>query len=192
MNILIDLVPDTVDVEGIRYKINTDFRVGILFELLFQDRNYTDEERIRIALNLYYEEIPRDEIEAIEKILWFYRCGKEIEAVEGKGEGKTPSMIYSFEHDAEYIYAAFLSQYGIDLQDIEHLHWWKFKAMFRSLKDDNKISEIIRYRAIKITNDMSKEEKKFYREMKKIYGLPDNRTEEEKEKDFADTIASIL
>lgn len=195
MNILIDEVPEYVEIDGIEYKINTDFRIGIMFELLIQDNTLTDMEKVEIALKLYYPEIPHDPIQALEKILWFYRCGKEYDAEspqEGT-EGTTQQQaIYSFEHDAEYIYAAFLDQYGIDLQDIEHLHWWKFRALFKGLKEDNLIVKIMGYRAIKIDDNMTDSEKKFYRRMKKIYALPDNRTQEEKERDFTNAIASFF
>ncbi len=195
MNILIDVLPEYVEIDGIEYKINTDFRIGIMFELLIQDNTLTDMEKVEIALNLYYPEIPHDPIQALEKILWFYRCGKEYDAEspqEGT-EGTTQQQaIYSFEHDAEYIYAAFLDQYGIDLQDIEHLHWWKFKALFKGLKEDNLIVKIMGYRAIKIDDNMTDSEKKFYRRMKRIYALPDNRTQEEKERDFTNAIASLF
>ena len=195
MNILIDEVPEYVEIDGVEYKINTDFRIGIMFELLIQDNTFADMEKVEIALNLYYPEIPHDPIQALEKILWFYRCGKEYDAEspqEGT-EGTTQQQaIYSFEHDAEYIYAAFLDQYGIDLQDIEHLHWWKFRALFKGLKEDNLIVKIMGYRAIKIDDSMTDSEKKFYRRMKKIYALPDNRTQEEKERDFINAIASLF
>ena len=44
MNLLIDLLPTTVDIEGIEYEINSDFRTSILFELLMQDVEIEDEE----------------------------------------------------------------------------------------------------------------------------------------------------
>ena len=196
MNILIDLLPEHVEIDGKKYAINTDFRISILFELLMQDRTILDSEKIDIALNLYYPEIPHDLVQAVDKMLWFYRCGKDDEDDSVKngspaGSGRT-SMIYSFEHDAEYIYSAFLDQYGIDLQDIEHLHWWKFRALFKGLKEDNLICKIMGYRSIEITNDMSDSEKKYYRKMKQIYALPDNRTQEEKERDFINAIASLF
>ena len=195
MNILIDVLPEHVEIDGIEYKINTDFRIGIMFELLIQDNTITDMEKVEIALNLYYPEIPHDPIQALEKILWFYRCGKEYDTKspqEGT-EGTTQQQaIYSFEHDAEYIYAAFLDQYGIDLQDIPHLHWWKFRALFKGLKEDNLIVKIMGYRAIQIDDSMTDAEKKFYRKMKRIYALPDNRTQEEKERDFINAIASLF
>lgn len=196
MNILIDELPESVEIDGIEYKINSDFRISIMFELLMQDNTINDNEKIDVALNLYYPEIPHDPVQALEKILWFYRCGKEDSASytqkENTGAFIQQQAIYSFEFDAEYIYAAFLDQYGIDLQDIEHLHWWKFKALFKGLREDNLIVKIMGYRAIKIDDSMNDSEKKFYRRMKKIYALPDNRTQEEKERDFTNAIASFF
>ena len=46
MNLLIDLLPTTVDIEGIEYEINSDFRTSILFELLMQDVEIEDEENV--------------------------------------------------------------------------------------------------------------------------------------------------
>lgn len=195
MNILIDLVPEKVEIDGENYEINTDFRVSILFELLMQDNSIMDNEKIDIALELYYPEIPNNIVQAVEKMLWFYSCGKEQDnnANSNNTEGTNKAdMIYSFEHDDEYIYSAFLDQYNIDLQDIEYLHWWKFRAMFKSLKEDNLISKIMGYRSITIDNNMSDQENKYYRKMKKIYALPDKRTQEEKETDFNNSIANLL
>lgn len=187
MNILLDIVPQHVEIDGYKYPINSDFRISIMFELLMQETAVTDQERVELALNLYYpEKRPYNITEGVNKILWFYRCGDNGSGATkcGSSEVLTPQAIYSFEHDAEYIYAAFLDQYGIDLQDIEYLHWWKFRAMFKGLKEDNLISQIMRYRAIQITDDMSDAEKSYYRKMKQIYALPDNRSLEEKERDF--------
>ena len=93
-------------------------------------------------------------------------------------------------YDDSYIYSAFLSQYNIDLQDINDLHWWKFKAMFESLKEDNKICEIMKYRASDLSKIKDKEEKAFYKKMKQIYKLPEYIDKEQKEKE--DEIAKIL
>lgn len=198
MNILIDVVPDTVEINGEEYEINTDFRISILFELMMSDSSILDRERILLALQLYYPKIPdvEDFKEAVEKILWFYKGGKEDKesTARNKGENteKKQKDIYSFEYDDEYFFSAFLGQYGIDLQDVEHLHWWKFKAMFAGLKEDTQLSKIMSFRAVTISNDMSDSEKKYYREMKRVYALPDNRSTEEKEADFFNTFGSLF
>ena len=84
------------------------------------------------------------------------------------------------------IYTAFLDQYGLDLNETDYLHWCKFKAMFEGLKSDNKICEIMGYRAIDVSKIKDKEEKKRYKKLQREYALPDDRTEEEKEQDFAE------
>ena len=192
MNILIDRLPSTLTVGGISYKINSDFRTSILFELMMQDRALTNEEKLLNAIELYFQEIPKDLEEAINKIVWFYKCGKEEEEREVTNSNSNSKQIYSFEHDAEYIYSAYLSQYGIDLQDIEGLHWWKFKAMFQGLNDSNEIVKIMCYRALDLNEIKDKKQKAHYRKLKQLYKLPDNRTEEEKEQMVADAFAGLF
>ena len=64
-----------------------------------------------------------------------------------------------------------MSQYNIDLQDIEQLHWWKFKALLEGLKEDNKLSKIIEYRSVDLSKIKDKEQRKFYKDMQKQYSL---------------------
>lgn len=180
MNLLIDLLPNSVIIDNMEYEINSDFRTSILFELLIQDSSMRDNGKIRMALELYYPNIPKNVNEAIKQIIWFYRCGKDIASSKGKGNGKRTSRIYSFEHDDDYIYAAFMDQYNIDLQDIENLHWWKFKAMFLGLKENNKIVEIMGYRSMDLSKIKDKEQKTHYKKMQKIYEIPINQDEREK------------
>ncbi|WLF70482.1 bacteriophage Gp15 family protein [Clostridium septicum] len=188
MNLLIDLVPITVDIDGIKYDINSDFRTSILFELLMQDSEINEEYKIINALELYYPVVPTNINEAVEKILWFYRCGKEATSQKGNSKGKSAAQIYSFDYDDEYIYSAFLDQYGIDLQDIDYLHWWKFKAMFKGLKEDNEIVKIMGYRSIDLSKIKDKEEKMRYRKMKELYKIPTSKGENDK----LDEINNIL
>lgn len=186
MNILVDKLP--TDYEGL--KINTNFRSFILFELLMQDREIEKEEKIVLALNLFYEGIPTDIKKAIDGIVWFYTRGKKIKQEENEENKKNnkKKKIYSYEHDADLIYTAFLDQYGLDLNDVVYLHWFKFKAMFEGLKDDNKICKAMSYRAIDLNKIKDKEERKKYKKLQKDWALPDDRTEEEKERDFADAL----
>ena len=184
-NILIDKLP--VEYEGL--KINTDFRSFILFELLMQDNSISKDDKVAIALNLFYDTETIKNIDDIKKatsgILWFYTMGKSENEKTSNKSNDNKKQIYSYEYDAEYIYSAFLDQYGIDLNDIKYLHWFKFKSMFNSLKSDNKICEIMGYRAINVNKIKDKEEQKRYKKLQKEWALPDNRSIEEKEQDFA-------
>lgn len=180
MNILIDLVPTSVNIENKEYEINSDFRISILFELLMQDNSVVDEDKIIQALQLYYPIIPEDVNKAIDKMLWFYRCGKDIGKSKGNGKGKSVTQIYSFDYDDDYIYAAFMDQYNIDLQDVKYLHWWKFKAMFKSLKEDNEIVKIMGYRSMDLSKIKDKEQKAYYKKMQELNKVPVSRDEQEK------------
>jgi hypothetical protein len=180
MNMLIDILPNEVNVEGENYEINSDFRTSILFELLMQDIELSEENKIIEALELYYPILPKIN-EAVEKILWFYRCGKDEIETKNKGTGKS-TQVYSYNYDDDYIYSAFLDQYRVDLQDIEYLHWWKFKAMFKSLKEDNEIVKIMGYRAMDLGKIKDKEQKVHYKNMKELYKISSNISKDEKEK----------
>ena len=181
MNLLLDRLP--TEHEGL--KIETNFRSFILFELLMQDNTVDVENKIALALNIFYKDVPTDLKKAINVIIWFYARG-DTDKKSGKKVAKSgKERIYSYEHDANYIYSAFLSQYGIDLNEIEYLHWWKFKSLFEGLNDENKICEIMGYRAVDLSKIKDKDRRNKYKELKSTYALPDERTEEEKEQDFA-------
>lgn len=188
MNILVDLLPKKVDIDGKYYEINWDFRTSILFEMMMDDVELSDEEKLIKGIELYYPVIPENLEEAIEKIIWFYSCGKETNNESGTVSNSKNDKIYSLEYDDEYIYSAFLSQYRIDLQDIEDLHWWKFKAMFKSLNEENQIVKIMGYRAMDIPNDMPNNQKDFYRKMKKLYELPRSKSEIEKVREIENAL----
>lgn len=190
MNMLIDPLPKKVEISGKKYEIRSDFRISILFELMMLDPEVPDDMKVVNGLNLYYPELPGDIEEASNKMVWFYKRGKEDNAYTKKLAEKEveKDRIYSFDYDDDYIYAAFLYQYGIDLNNIKYMHWWKFRAMFNSLTDENEFVKIMGYRAMDITKDMSKEQQKFYRKMKKIHEIPKSKDEAEKQ----EQIESIL
>lgn len=191
MNLLIDNLEEIVK-KRIKEDFNTNFRNSILFELLMQESNLSNEAKVYQALRIYYPNIKQitNIDKAIENILWFYKCGKDDTEKTGQNATKgNYKQIYSYEFDNELIYSAFKDQYGLDLQDIAYLHWWKFKAMFDALKNDNKIVEIMGYRAVNLSKIKDKEMRKHYKKMQKLYALPDMRSEEEKENDFAEAFS---
>lgn len=173
MNLILDGLPDKVEVAGQSIPINTDFRIGILVEELLSDGSMSEEAQLLTLLDLYYSDVDFEEAvipEALERICWFYRCGCEPIAKTGGSAEDEPK--FSYEYDADYIYAAFLSAYKIDLSTT-NLHWWQFRALFRALPDDTQFMKIVGYRAMKIPSDLPKKQKDHYNRMKRLYALPD-------------------
>lgn len=156
--IMFNRLPYFVILQGKKYKINVDFRTMISFENKLQDRSVDNSKKIEYGLRhfypaFFYEENyykllknPKLYKEACEKLIWFYKCGREdYHKTSGNSKGKN-KQIYSYEFDDEYIYGAFLEQYNIDLA-YDRMHWWKFKALLKSLKDDTEFIKIQGYRA---------------------------------------------
>lgn len=188
---LIDLLPLAIPVSGRSLHIETNFRTGILFELMVQDGEIPDNEKIEYAVDLFFpDEFPssaEEQKEAIDGMIWFYSCGdppkekSKDQAGGGLRSGKgIEKQIYDYEYDAPLIYAAFLSQYGVDLQDIKYLHWWKFVAMFRGLSDNQRIVEVMGYRSMNLSKIKNRAEREHYAALQAKYALPDRRSTEEK------------
>lgn len=175
MNLILDGLPEEVEIAGQKVKIVTSFRTGIIFEEMLSDPELSDEDKILTMLELYFPGIVFDETtirEAVELIFWFYRCGADPKQKTTGGGDEGDKPVFSYEYDADYIYAGFMSAYRIDLATHD-LHWWQFRALFRSLPDDTQIMKIIGYRAMKIPAKLPKEQKEHYKRMKRIYALPD-------------------
>jgi len=184
LNILIDDIDysDQAVVNGERYEIRTNFRTSILFELMMQDDSLSSKQKVRKGLNLYYPVIPDDLSAAVDTALWFYRCGKEETTAQKRMAARRgKNQIYSFEHDAGLIYAAFLLAYNIDLQDVKHMHWWRFRFLFNSLPKDCEFVRAMEYRSIDINDNMPKEQKDFYKKMKRLYALPLSKAEDDRQ-----------
>lgn len=169
MNLLIDPLPESVELGGQTWGINTAFFIGVQFELLMQDGTVPAGEKAGRALALYYPVIPADVSGAIHALLWFYRCGRDEEITGGQGTGNT-RRAYCFDEDADRIYAAFLTHYQIDLNTVQNLHWWKFRALFRGLPETCELCKIMGYRTADLSG-LPKSQKDFYKKMRGRYAL---------------------
>lgn len=200
MSILTNVMPETISVDGKSYRINTDYRVWIQVEDLICDSSKDDIEVITQILKLCFTtkagtplELPKTWTVTIKALFDFYsrRNVSDTESAERQKEiSKRPERIYNYDYDADYIYAAFVQQYNIDITAIE-MHWWKFRALFAGLTTETKMGKIMEYRSMDLTGIKDKQLLKQYRHAKEIYRLPDNRTEREKENDFANRLCNL-
>ena len=123
--------PEYVEVNEKRYKINTDFRIAIECQEIATDETISDFER---ALAIIYKLFGDDGIntpEHYERLLElakkYLSCGKEV--INGDEE---PDM--DFIQDMDYIEVSFMSDYNIDLTNME-MHWWKFFNLINGLSN---------------------------------------------------------
>ena len=159
-------ISDFVEVKGEKYKINTDFKVWIEIEHLLFDKSKSYERRLAEILILAYPILPPDPLEAINGVLWFY-TGGEVKT-EGGEDNILPS--YDLSEDFDYVWGAFLGEFGIDITE-KYLHWWKFRTLLLCLGDESRFSKIVGYRTMDISSIKDKNMKRFYEKMKRKFSL---------------------
>ena len=174
MNILLDGLPRSVSVSGRDVPIETGYRTGLKFERVLRDTRLSNADKLRKALGLYFRPglvRPEEYTAAVEALIGFYRCGAPPAPKEEPGEDGPPEdPIYDYEHDAGYIYAAFMQAYRVDLS--KNIHWWQFKALFQSLPSDTMLMKIIGYRTAKVPSTATAEQRQRIEELKRLYALP--------------------
>lgn len=96
---------------------------------------------------------------------------------------KYPDEITDFVREHGHIYSAFMQAYGLDLAR-HPLHWWQFRALFRSLPEETQLVKIIGYRTMKIPAKASKEQRQHYEHLKRVYALPQSADRQQLESDL--------
>ena len=159
MNILLDDLPEAVEVNGVEYAVNFDFRTGLACILDMESSELTDEEKCILLLRrIYGETIPDDVEVALKLAVKFLDGGKE--PPEDENPFADNIRLYSFEKDSALIYAAFQQTHGIDLQKVD-LHWWQFLALFQDLGADTAFCNMINLRRRVNSGEATKEERQY-------------------------------
>ena len=90
---------------------------------------------------------------------------------------KDTVRVLDYDIDQWRLYSAFRSQYGINLNTIDSLHYWEFMGLLTTL-DECAFTRVIDIRVRKKNSKMSKEEVKALEESKAIYALEQTEQEE--------------
>lgn len=182
MNILIDQLPTSVEIDGQEHAINSDFRDCLRVIMAFEDPELAQIEKQIILLNNLYLISPDDPEKALSVGLKFLDGGKE------KFEDEEPSSsprVFSFSKDADLIFAAFQQTHGIDLSAVEYMHWWKFLALFLDLGDTTFCNLVGLRKRIK-TGKATAEDRQIASEIGDMLYIPDVDDRSIEERDKAD------
>lgn len=184
MNVLMEKFPEELEIQGKCCSIGWDFRTILSCnEMIEQCRNEITEGELLKILETFYKNCRHYTEEHVEKMFWFFSCGREKEKkiFPRKIAGINDKQPFDFEKDAELIYAGFQQQYGIDLQTTE-MHWWRFMILLENLGEGTRLSKVIEYRTRDTSSKhLSKEERSFYKAMQQYYGLDRKYSKQEDE-----------
>lgn len=189
MNPLLDPLPETIEVSGRRFRLETDFRASMRFELMLLDPEIPPEDQALEALRIYmpYLELdaraPSEETlfiaqhaaETIDRLCRFYTGAERAVRYRTRVSGKI-ARVYDYAYDAAEIYASFRAAYGMDLHTVR-LHWWAFHDLFLALPDDAAIKQIMRIRAAKCDGKTPTAERRRITRLQRLYALPDRTAE---------------
>lgn len=181
---LTERLPATLAVGGREFKIQTDFRSVLNYgERLSGEADNLTVIRAVDEMYLHNNAILKPELfeEAIDQLNWFISCGEEDKKRPSNSAlGINRNRPFDFSVDGSLIYSAFIQTYGIDLYEVEYLHWWKFNSLLADVSKDCRFSKVMEYRTIDLKNkNLSKEQKKLYSALQSFYKITEKRTQQE-------------
>lgn len=156
--------PEYLIVDGEKYIIDTDFRRWIEFQSIVLS-DLSEEDKTENIINFIYKMGLPAKKSSFDAMIEFYIGGNKESSQESGGNVR----VFDFEQDSEYIFPAFFESYSIDLTQVK-IHWWKFKALFKSLPESCEICKIMHYRIVNL-NDVPKSQRKHYAKMKQVFAL---------------------
>lgn len=164
-------LPKFISIGGAEYAINTDYRIMADFETKIANADMSDKttfsQILSDTVSALFIDLPNaDAQQIIDGLLWYYRCGKEPHNTECGSKKR----YFDYDEDSDYIYAAFMQQYGDDLIT-SHMHWWEFRAKFMSLTEDTEFVKIMQYRGTDVSKIKCKEEKLRIKKLQERYAL---------------------
>ena len=184
MNIFTQKLPDVITIDGVRYGINTDFRIWMEFDEIIHQAELSVKDKMMMIFMLCFDKkrcpfFPEDPKKAMDCLCKFYSIENRKIPMSKKEENAKKAFCFS--QDSGYIYSAFLTQYGIDLLNIPYLHWHVFMALFNGLDGNCKLMKIIRWRLCDLSDVQDAKKRDFLRQMKELHALDNQKGCDESE-----------
>jgi hypothetical protein len=192
-----------IELDGAVYPMDLSYDNVLRWYDLVKDEDLTELEKIVIAFKMFIPDCPNNvsmdiRVATVESIA-IYLVNKDEDDDEQPQEDlyeedNLPKEFFSFDEDANYIYASFMQEYGIDLIDQRgKLAWEKFIALLNGMRSNTKFNEIVSIRATELptgNDDASKAERERLIRLKEVYRLKSSVSVVEQEID--NMFASIM
>lgn len=175
-------LPRSVWIGGVEYGIHSDYRDILTVFRYLSDPDVPAWLGWRIALRLFYREpVPeRWQKEAMERLAWFIRCGREEQA-------PGPKLI-DWQQDASVIVADVNKVAGMEVRGVAYLHWWSFMAFFDAVGEGQLATLVAVREKLRTGKKLEKWEQEYYRrnksrvDMKKQYSAEERMQRERLER----------
>lgn len=144
------------------------FRANLIIDVLFaddmpwprsneEDKYANIEEKSLVLIDIFTNYIVKENDDG----LLYDIDGNKMPSATNNNDEAEEIASYSLTQDADYIYASFLQDYNIDLLDSRgKMHWYKFRALLESLRDDTTIKTIIGIRQAELPSGKGTEKER--------------------------------
>lgn len=177
---MVGTLPKSLEVGGVNYPIDTDYRNILIFLTACSDPELSAEEKLYILMKRLYrdglEKIPRECMEeAASRVKWFVDCGQE-------DDNKKPAKkIMDWEQDEAILFPAINKAAGLETRAVPYIHWWTFSGYFMEIEEGT-FSMVLGIRQKKAKGKkLETWEQEFYRNNQKLCDLKKRYTDEEQE-----------
>lgn len=145
----IKMYPEYIEINNKQYKINTDYKYALACFKALEDEEINDIARAESIIVILLGKEKENELivpyfqgeeltKVLELLIKYLGCNTE----EKNNNEYNKDM--DFVQDEKYIYASFMSDYNIDLENTD-MHWWKFCNLLAGLTEKcilNKVRDI--------------------------------------------------
>jgi len=164
---MIGLLPKTLEVEGVEYDINSDFRAALLIFEAYNDDSLSPMNKQLTLLEIIFTpagesvpNIPRNQKEALEKAVWFLDIGQQ-----SSSRSSVSPKTMDYVQDEQLLFSAVNAVVAKDVREEEYMHWWTFYGLCQAIDGDSLISHIMGIRSKRARGEkLEKHEQKFYSE----------------------------
>lgn len=182
-----EALPTTYEFKGVTYDVDMSYDNILLLYKMLNDRRLEDYMQILTGLQMLFGEVPKLEADELVE-LWtsaftVLLADESAESVmydlKGnpmpKAEKEETGRAFDMYQDAEYIYASFMQDYGMDLVEQQgKLHWYKFRALLSGLSENTKLRKVIEIRQMELPKGKgSEKQRQQILALKKAYALKD-------------------
>ncbi len=127
-------LPRSLEVNGRRYRIRTDYRDILKILAAFNDPELENNERVYVCLVILYRDFEtkmrQDDLEAaFNEAVKFIDCGAEP-----TNRRKAPRTM-DWEQDESLIFPAINKVAGGEVRSMKYVHWWTFMGWFMEINE---------------------------------------------------------
>lgn len=175
---MIGQLPTSLDVGGVSYPIETDYRNILVFLAACSDPELSPAEKLEILMKRLYRDgfsqIPQEHLEeAILQAKWFVDCGQEDD------DKKPARKVMDWEQDEPILFPAINKVAGMETRAVQYIHWWTFSGYFMEIEEGT-FSTVLGIRQKKAKGKkLEKWEQEFYRNNRRLCDIRKRYTEEE-------------